>query len=79
MIGLQRAFKEAESILMSLWDADEVSTRLLMVEFYKNYLSGIGVHESLKNAQLYIKNYKDEDGNKLFEAPYYWAGFVILD
>lgn len=81
VIGLQRAFKEAqaESILMSLWDADEVSTRLLMVEFYKNYLSGIGVHESLKNAQLYIKNYKDEDGNKLFEAPYYWAGFVILD
>ena len=81
VIGLQRAFKEAQvdAILMSLWDADDFSTRLLTVEFYKNIVSGLNLHESLQNAQEYIKNYEDESGNRLFESPYYWAGFVLLD
>ena len=81
IIGLQRAFKEAQasSILMSLWNADDISTRLLMVEFYKNYLSGKTIRHSLKDAQKYIKNYVDESGNRMFESPYYWAGFIILD
>lgn len=81
VIGLQRAFKEAQvgTILMSLWNADEISTRLLMVEFYKNYLSGKSLHQSLQEAQDYIKNYTDDSGTKLFASPYYWAGFVLLD
>ena len=81
IIGLQRAFKEAQAgtIIMSLWNADEISTRLLMVEFYRNYLFGTDIHQSLHIAQNYIKNYKDENGIKLFESPYYWAGFIMLD
>ena len=81
IIGLQRAFKEAQagSILMSLWNADDIATRLLMVEFYRNYLSGKNIHRSLQDAQKYIKNYVDEKGNKMFESPEYWAGFIILD
>ena len=81
IIGLQRAFKEAQagSILMSLWNADDIATRLLMVEFYRNYLSGKNIHRSLQDAQKYIKNYVDEKGNRMFESPYYWAGFIILD
>ena len=67
------------NILMSLWNADDISTRLLMVEFYKNYLSGKTIRHSLKDAQKYIKNYVDESGNRMFESPYYWAGFIILD
>ena len=50
-----------------------------MVEFYKNYLSGKTLQESLRNAQTYVRNYADENGNKLFESPYYWAGFILLD
>jgi len=37
------------------------------------------MHRSLQDAQKYIKNYVDEKGNKMFESPYYWAGFIILD
>lgn len=50
-----------------------------MVEFYRNYLSGNGKQESLRLAQSYVRDYTDEKGNKLFESPYYWAGFILLD
>ena len=81
VFGLQRGFKKAgvKSILMSLWPVNDFTTQLLMVEFYKNYLSGNSKHEALKLAQKYVKDYKDDNGEKLFESPYYWAGFIILD
>ena len=50
-----------------------------MVEFYKNYLSGKTLQESLRNAQIHVRNYADENDTKLFESPYYWAGFILLD
>lgn len=79
--GLQRAFKLAgvKSIIMSLWKVDDVSTRLFMVEFYKNYLSGKSKIESLYSAQKHIREFTDEDGNKLFEDPSQWASFILLD
>ena len=79
--GLQRAFKRAgaSSLLMSLWKVNSISTRLLLTEFYKNYLTGVDKHESLRIAQKHVREYKDFEGNYLFEKPYYWAGFVILD
>ena len=81
IIGLQRAFKEAlvGTILMSLWDVDDLATKLFMVEFYRQCLYGEGIHDALKKAQIYLRNYTDGDGVKLFESPYYWAGFIILD
>ena len=81
VFGLQRGFKKAgaKSILMSLWKVNDLTTQLLMTEFYKHYLSGQSKIESLKKAQDYVRNYVDEDGNKLFEDPYYWAGFILLD
>ena len=81
VFGLQRGFKKAgaKSILMSLWKVNDLTTQLLMTEFYKHYLSGQSKLESLKKAQEYVRNYEDEDGNKLFEDPYYWAGFILLD
>ena len=81
VFGLQRGFKKAgvKSILMSVWPVNDYTTQLLMVEFYKNYLSGNSKHEALKLAQQYVKDYKDDNGEKLFVSPYYWAGFIILD
>lgn len=81
VIGLQRGFKKAGamSILMSLWKVDDKATELLMVEFYRNYLSGVGKAQSLKNAQKYVRDYTDKDGDRIYEHPYYWAGFVLLD
>ncbi len=81
VFGLQRAFKKAGtcSIIMSLWKVDDISSSMLMIQFYKNYLNGDNKQTSLYKAQQYVRNYKDEDGNKLFEDPYYWAGFILLD
>ena len=81
VFGLQRGFKKAgvRSILMSLWKVDDNATELLMVEFYRNYFSGVSKTQSLKNAQKFVRDYSDTEGNKLYENPYYWAGFVLLD
>ena len=79
--GLQRAFKKAgaNSILMSLWKVNDLSTRMFMEEFYRNYFSGTSKSKSLQLARQYIKDYVDDDGNKIFESPYYWAPFILLD
>lgn len=75
VFGLQRGFKlaGAKSILMSLWEVDDDATKMLMVEFYKNFLKGETKSMSLKKAQEYVKS---QPG---FEDPYYWAGFILLD
>lgn len=75
VFGLQRAFKKAgvNSILMSIDKIDDRATQLLMTEFYKNYVKGIGKQESLKRAQKFLREeteYKDAK---------YWSSFILLD
>ena len=62
VFGLQRGFKKAgaNSILMSLWKVDDEATRLLMTQFYKNLTSGMNKHESLKQAQKYVRDYEED-------------------
>ena len=81
VFGLQRGFKKAgvKTILMSLWRVSDVSTEMLMTEFYKNLCNGKSKRESLRLAQKMVREYKDEEGNLLFQDPHYWAGFVLLD
>ncbi len=75
VFGLQRGFKKAgvRSILMSLWEVDDLATQMLMTEFYKHYLNGESKTSSLRKAQQYVKS---QEG---FEDPMYWAGFILLD
>ena len=77
VFGLQRGFKRAgvKSILMSLWKVDDEATRILMVEFYKNLMSGQSKHQSLKNAQKYLRSVE----NGKYDDPKYWASFIMLD
>lgn len=81
VFGLQRGFKKsgANTILMSLWKVNDYATQLLMVEFYRNYFSGISKIQSLENAQKYVREFHNDNGDKPFENPYYWAGFILLD
>ena len=81
VFGLQRGFKiaGAKSIIMSLWKVNDLSTQMMMTEFYRNYCLGLSKHHALLNAQKYIREFSDEDGNKIFKDPYYWAGFILLD
>lgn len=75
VFGLQRAFKmaNAQCILMSLWKVDDVATRFLMTEFYRNWLSGCGKQESLRRAKDAVRKIPD------WSNPRYWAAFILLD
>ena len=75
--GLQRGFKKAgvNTILMSLDKVDDESTKLLMVEFYKNLMDGKSKRQSLKDAQKYLR----QVDNGKYDKPEYSAPFIILD
>lgn len=75
--GLQRGFKKggANTIVMSLGKVDDEATRILMVEFYRNLMNGKTKCQSLYNAQQYLR--KVENGK--YDAPKYWASFIMLD
>lgn len=75
VFGLQRGFKlaGANTLLMSLWKVDDEATKILMVEFYKNYLLGKTKRESLHLAQQSLRN------TPQYSDPEYWAAFILLD
>ena len=75
--GLQRGFKKAgaNTILMSLDKVDDEATRILMVEFYRNLMDGKTKHQSLQEAQHYLR--KVDNGK--YDDPKYWASFIMLD
>lgn len=77
VFGLQRGFKKAgaKTIIMSLSKVDDEATRILMVEFYRNLMNGKTKRQSLKDAQQYLR--KVDNGK--YDAPKYWASFIMLD
>ena len=62
VFGLQRGFKKAgaNTLLISLWKVDDTATQLLMTQFYKNMLSGMGKYEALAAAQKYLRELEVE-------------------
>ena len=78
VFGLQRGFKKAgaQSLLMSLWPVNDAATSLLMTEFYKNWISnGKTMREALELAKQEVRSHKE----KGWDAPKYWAAFILLD
>lgn len=71
--GIQRAFKMAgaNTIIMSLWKVDDAATLLMMNTFYKEFLRTNDKYLAMRKAQNEVK--------RIFENPYYWAGFIVLD
>jgi CHAT domain-containing protein len=71
--GLQRAFKQAgaNKLIVSLWQVPDQQTQELMGYFYKNYLSGKSIHESLETAKTAMR--------KRYSNPYYWAAFILVE
>lgn len=75
MIGLTRAFMYAgtPSVIVSLWSVSDISTAILMEEFYKNLIKKRkNKTEALRRAQLAMIK------NKKFSHPFYWAPFVLI-
>lgn len=72
--GLQRAFKKAgaESVIMNLWEASDVSTKCFMTNFYSDLIHGSkDRHKAFRFAR--------DEVRKQYLSPFYWAGFVMID
>lgn len=78
VFGLQRGFKKAgaQSILMSLWKVDDEATSFLMTEFYKLWMGEkMSKHDALEAAKQEVRFHRE----KGWDAPKYWAAFILLD
>ena len=91
--GLQRAFLLAgvKTLIMSLWQVDDLATSILMDRMYDGILTGKRIDESLQEAKRYVRESTREEfekdgwdiakgrpGDKPYKNQYYWAGFVNL-
>ncbi len=72
VFGLQRSFlvAGADAIVMSLYQVSDEVTQMLMVEFYKNWLSGQDKRTAFNNAQRTIK--------ESYAEPIYWGAFTMI-
>ena len=76
VMSLARAFLYAgcPAIVMTLWSVEDESSANLMIDFYKNLLSGYSKDEALRKAK--IKHIQSADPLKAH--PYYWLGYVSI-
>ncbi len=76
IIGLTRAFlyAGANSVVVSLWNVNDVATASLMKSFYKNLQSGLPKDEALRQAKLELLTGE----KRAWRHPYYWAPFVLI-
>ncbi len=79
VFGLRRAFTQAgaKSLVMSMWSVPDKETKELMVEFYKNILSGkMNRCQALRQAALEeMKVVKKRYGHT---NPLFWGAFVFM-
>jgi CHAT domain-containing protein len=60
----------ASSTVMSLWKVSDLSTSLLMQEFYRNLLKGMPKNSALAAARSALVS-------KGYSNPFFWAPFVL--
>jgi CHAT domain-containing protein len=73
VIGLSRCLFLAgvPSVILSLWEAHDKSTKELMIEFYRNLLNGMNKAQALRQAMLAImQTYRN--------CPSLWAAFTLI-
>ncbi|NOX18416.1 MAG: CHAT domain-containing protein [Chlorobi bacterium] len=76
IMSLARAFKFAgcPSVVMSLWEIDDISTASIMKEFYLGLKNGMKKDVALREAKLaYLQK-----SNSKTAAPVFWAGAVPI-
>ncbi len=64
VFGLQRGFKKAgvNTIIMSLWNVDDLATLMLMSHFYDNLLvKKMTKKKALEEAQMFVRDFKIAD------------------
>ena len=72
LIGLARGFLQAgaQSLVLSLWDVHDASTRDFMLAFYRHLLQGESRAGALRQAMLELRS--------AYPHPYYWAPFLLI-
>ena len=68
--GLAYLFERAgaKATIASLWNAEDTTTQVIMVQFYENLKQGMSKGEALRQAKL-----SQIDGH-----PFFWAPFVLI-
>jgi CHAT domain-containing protein/Tfp pilus assembly protein PilF len=76
VMSLARAFLFAgcPSIIMTLWNVEDVSSSYMMIEFYKNIKNGYSKDEALKRAKISYISIADP----MKAHPYFWLGYVSI-
>ncbi|HQR35472.1 MAG TPA: CHAT domain-containing protein [Blastocatellia bacterium] len=76
IIGLTRAFlyAGADSVVVSLWNVNDIATASLMKAFYKNLKQGLNKDDALRQAKLELLR----SPQPAWRHPYYWAPFVLV-
>lgn len=75
IFNLPRGLKKAgaNTLLVSLWQVDNIATQKLITAFLTNLKQGMSKYEALLNAQSQLKSSEE------YNQPYYWAAFVLID
>jgi CHAT domain-containing protein len=72
LMGLVRGLLQAgaQSLVLSLWDVHDGTTKEFMVEFYKQLESGQPKAEAMRAASIRLR--------ERYPHPYYWAPFLLI-
>ena len=72
LMGLVRGLLQAgaQSLLLSLWDVHDASTRDFMFAFYSRLAEGFAKPKALQSAMAEIRRARPH--------PYYWAPFSLI-
>lgn len=72
LMGLVRGLFQsgAQSLVLSLWDVHDESTKEFMVEFYTRMQAGESKSEAIRSAMIELR--------KRYPHPYYWAPFSLI-
>ena len=77
LISLARAFKlaGANSLVSSLWEVNDRTSKDIMVSFFKYLKKGNSKSSALRMAK---QDFLFNEVNEHYSHPYYWAGFVLI-
>ena len=72
LMGLERGLLQAgaQSLLLSLWDIHDESTKDFMIEFYTFMLQGLPKAKAMQKAMLKLR--------ETYPHPYHWAPFLLI-
>ncbi len=76
VMSLARAFLYAgcPSIIMTLWNVEDVASSAMMIEFYRNIKNGYSKDEALRRAKISYLSQADP----MKAHPYFWLGYVSI-